>query len=136
MQNHVIDPTYFYDAIEEFAFNYDAAVVSNKDIDDSGREVVKYKKYTVRGSLQPTPISLNQSKTGNTQSLQYNFYCKSLYRLNEGDFIYYKGRAIRVNNVTEYDEFGVRECQLECTDLTIRRNFNDFLNYLNGDEIV
>ena len=39
-QNHVIDPTYFYDAIEEFAFNYTLYVNTGKNIDDYGKTVL------------------------------------------------------------------------------------------------
>ena len=34
-QFHVIDPTYFYDAIEEFSFNYTIYVVIGKSIDNT-----------------------------------------------------------------------------------------------------
>ena len=36
-QNHVVDPTFFYDAIEQFAFDYDWIVQSDRNIDDYGR---------------------------------------------------------------------------------------------------
>lgn len=134
--NHIIDPTFFYDAIEEFAFNYDIATICEKDVDDYGNEKFRYRPSSIRGSLQPKEQRLNQSKEGNTQSLAYDFYCKSLYRINEGDYIYYKGRGLRVKSVVELDEFGVRECHLECTDLVVKRNLDDYVNYLNGDELV
>ena len=42
-QNHVIDPTYFYDAIEEFSFDYDLYVNTGKTVDNMGRRVLTYR---------------------------------------------------------------------------------------------
>lgn len=135
-QNHVVDPTWFYDAIELFAFDYDAYIITNKTINDMGEEVYTYEKQTVRGSLQTQGRRLEFSKTGNTTSLEYKFYCKSLYRLNEGDFIYYKNLLLCVNEVHEYDEYGVREATLKLVQLTNYRDLEEYIKYINGDIIV
>ena len=89
-KNHLIDPSYFYDAIEEFAFDYDIYVKTGEVQDEYFRAKMTFEKKTIRGSLQTQGLSLNQTKTGNTQTNEYNFYCKSLYRINIGDFIFYK----------------------------------------------
>ena len=48
-QNHVIDPTFFYDAIEEFSFNYNLYVNTSKSVDDYGKRVLGYTLTKVRG---------------------------------------------------------------------------------------
>lgn len=135
-QNHVVDPTWFYDAIELFAFDYDAYIITNKEVNDMGEEVYTYEKQTVRGSLQTQGRRLEFSMTGNTTNLEYKFYCKSLYRLNEGDFIYYKKLLLQVNEVHEYDEYGVRESTLKLVQLTSYRDLEEYMKYINGDIIV
>ena len=86
-QNHVIDPTYFYDCIEEFSFNYNIFVVTGKTLDDYGNSVLTYTNQTIRGSLQCQGVNLSQSKKGNTDEMKYRFYCKSLYRIDIGDIL-------------------------------------------------
>ena len=135
-QNHVIDPTYFYDAIEWFAFNYDWYVVSDTGLDDLGRRINTFQKMTIRGSLQPQGTSLNQSTAGNTENLKYEFYCKSLYRINIGDFIFYKNRWLHVDGVHDYDEWGVRQASLTMINLNDYHDFQEYLSYLNGGTIV
>lgn len=135
-KNHLIDPSYFYDAIEMFAFDYDIYVVVGRDIDESHRYVYKYEKHTIRGSLQTKGLSLTQSKTGNTQTNSYDFYCKSLYRINIGDFIHYKNIWLHCNSVHEYDEWGVREASLEMVQLTGYKDLADYVKYLDGEKIV
>ena len=99
MINHVIDPTYFYDAIEEFAFNYTIYVETGKVVNDYGRYTITYTTNTIRGSLQSQGTSLNQSKNGNTVESKYNFYCKSLYRINIGDIICGDNTSDKVINI-------------------------------------
>ena len=135
-QNHVIDPTYFYDAIEEFSFDFDIHVVSDEDLDEYGNRTVSYKKETIRGSLQFDDINLNQSKSGNTHSATARFYCKSLYRINIGDIIEYKNEYYRVNSFKPYDEYGVREARLKMIKLTQYRDFADYIKYLKGEKTV
>lgn len=135
-QNHVIDPTYFYDCVEEFSFNYTVFVLSGKTIDDYGNTKSTYTTQTIRGSLQAGGVTLKQSKDGNTHEMTYNFYCKSLYRIDIGDIIKYKNRYLRVDSVREYDEYGVRECSLTMIQLTQYRDLADYIKYLEGDVLV
>ena len=135
-QNHVIDPTYFYDAILEFAFDYDWYVVTGYDVDDLGRRVAKFDKQIINGSLQPQTGSINFSITGNTDNLKYKFYCKSLYRIGKGDFIFYKNRYLHVDDWQEYDEWGVREVSLTMINLSDYKDFQEYLKYLKGEVSV
>lgn len=136
MQNHVIDPTYFYDCIEEFSFNYNIYVVEKKEIDASGNVKRTYSKNVIRGSLQSQGVELRQSKDGNTKEMRYNFYCKSLYRIDIGDIIEYKNRYLRVESVKDFDEYGVRECSLRMVQLTKYRDLADYIKYLQGEKLV
>ena len=136
MQNHVIDPTYFYDCIEEFSFNYNIYVVEKKEIDASGNVKRTYSKNVIRGSLQSQGVELRQSKDGNTKEMRYNFYCKSLYRIDIGDIIEYKNRYLRVESVKDFDEYGVRECSLLMVQLTQYRDLADYIKYLQGEKLV
>lgn len=135
-QNHVIDPAYFYDALAEFSFNYCAYVVGDRKIDDLGNVVNTYTKQIVRGSLQSKGSSINRSKQGNTQNWEYSFYCKSRYRLNIGDFIYYKDKLLIITDVNDYDEWGVRSCSLKMTQLNAHRDLAEFIKYKEGEKIV
>lgn len=136
MQNHVIDPTFFYEAIEEFAFNYDWYVVKGLTLDDYGRRITQFDKQTIRGSLQSKGTSLNLKSSGNTETMKYMFYCKSLYRINVGDFIFYKNRWLHVDRVEDYDEWGVRNASLTMVNLNNYKDLKEYLDYLNGDKIV
>lgn len=136
MQNHVIDPTYFYDCIEEFSFNYNIYVVEKKEIDAGGNVKRTYSKNLIRGSLQSQGVELRQSKDGNTKEMRYNFYCKSLYRIDIGDIIEYKNRYLRVESVKDFDEYGVRECSLLMVQLTKYRDLADYIKYLRGEKLV
>ena len=135
-QNHVIDPTFFYDAIEWFAFNYDWYVVSGTSLDELGRRVNTFKKMTIRGSLQPQGSTLVQSLDRNTETFKYEFYCKSLYRIGTGDFIFYKNRWLHCDGFHDYDEWGVRQASLTMVDLKNYKDFKEYLLYLNGGIIV
>lgn len=136
MQNHVIDPTYFYDCIEEFSFNYNIYIVEKKEIDAGGNVKRTYSKNVIRGSLQSQGVELRQSKDGNTKEMRYNFYCKSLYRIDIGDIIEYKNRYLRVESVKDFDEYGVRECSLLMVQLTKYRDLADYIKYLRGEKLV
>ena len=135
-QNHVIDPTFFYDAIEEFSFDFDLYVITSKTYDEAGNEKYTYSKKSIRGSLQTQGSSLNQTLHGNTNSWNYNFFCKSLYRIDIGDIIEYKGKFLRVYSVHDYDEYGVRSCSLSMIDLTAYRDLAAYVKYLTGVELV
>lgn len=135
--NHVNDPSYFYDAIEMFSFDYTIFVLTSKNVlDDYGRRIEEYTHHTIRGSLQSQGTSVNRSKSGNIQSRTYNFYCKSLYRIDIGDIIKYNHNYLICVNVQDYDEWGVREATLEMTDLASHRNLADYVNFLEGEKIV
>ena len=135
-KNHLIDPSYFYDAIEQFAFDYDIFIQIAETTDEFYRKKYSYEKKTIRGSLQTQGLSLSQSKTGNIQTNEYSFYCKSLYRINIGDFIFYKGQWLHVDSVHEYDEWGVREAHLTMVQLSSYRDLEEYIKYINGDIIV
>lgn len=136
MQNHVIDPTYFYDAIEEFAFNYDWYVEAGVTINDLGRRITRFDKKTIRGSLQSQGTSLQQSFNGNTENMSYKFYCKSLYRISKGDFVHYKNRWLMVVGVDDFDEWGVRSATLNMVNLNNYHDFEEYLKYMNGEKVV
>ena len=135
-QNHLVDPTYFYDAIEEFSFNFTIYTVTNKTIDDYGNVKYTYDNAIIRGSLQSDGTRLMQSQEGNTTVVKYRFYCKSLYRINIGDIIEYKNKYLRVDFVQDYDEYGVRNCELTMIQLTAYRDLRDYIRYLNGEVLV
>lgn len=135
-QNHVIDPTYFYDAVEEFAFNFDWYPVKEIDTDSKGKLIYRYGKETIRGSLQSHGTTLNQSEDVNSENMEYGFYCMSLYRIQKGDFIFYKERWLRVFEVHDYDEWGVRSATLRMVTLNNYKDFAEYLNYLKGKTYV
>lgn len=134
--NHLIDPTFFYEAIEEFAFDYDIYVVKEKKQDEYFRETFTYEKTTIRGSLQTEGLKKSISKNGNTNENEYKFYCKSLYRIDRDDFIFYKNQWLHVDEIHEYDEWGVREAHLTMVQLTSYRDLLEYVKYINGDIIV
>lgn len=135
-QYHFIDPYFFLEAVLEFATEFDWYPLTGYEIDDLGRRVSKFDKQKIIGSLQPQRSSIDFRKEGNTHSLTYNFYCMSKYRINLGDFIHYKDRFLHVDSIQEYDEAGVRECSLTMINPTDYRDFESYLNYLNGTTTV
>lgn len=135
-QNHVIDPTFFYDAIEQFAFDYSLYVVTNKTLNDAGNTQYSYNKQTIRGSLQSNGKVWSQSKDGNVNQRGYDFYCKSLYRIDVEDVLEYKGNFFVVDSVHDYDEYGVRSCTLKMIQLTAYRDLRDYIKYLEGEVLV
>lgn len=135
-QNHVVDPTFFYDAIEEFAFDFVMYQLSSKTADEYGRRVGSYTQQTIRGSLQSQGTQLLQSKDGNTREMIYEFYCKSLYRINIGDVIVYKNNYLMCISVNDYDEYGVRSAKLKMIKLTAYRDLADYVKYLEGQKLV
>ena len=135
-QNHVIDPTFFYDAIEEFSFNYDIYVIVKNGLNEAGKTAITFDKQIIRGSLQSQGEVLVQSETGNMITMRYAFYCKSLYRINIGDVIVYKNRYLLCKEVRDYDEYGVRSASLEQIQLSSYRDLRDYIRYLNGEELV
>lgn len=136
MNNHVIDPTFFYDAIEEFSFDYVIYVLTQKGLDEYGKETYSYTKQTIRGSLQPRQKRLVQANEGNTTESGYDFYCKSLYRINIGDIIEYQHEYFRVNAIQNYDEFGCRTASLDLITLNGYRDLEEYAKYKLGVELV
>lgn len=133
MINHVIDPTFFFDAINEFSFEYTIYVVNKEnDVDEYGNTKLSYYKKTIIGSLQVQTNRERQSKDGNTNEVNYMFYCKSLYRINIGDIIEYNGMFLRCNEIHPYDEYGCREAALTMIQLSQYRDFADYIKYLRG----
>jgi hypothetical protein len=135
-QNHVIDPTFFYDAIEEFAFDYDWYPLTGVDTDDLGRTVSTFGKSVIRGSLQSQGVTLSQNVSLNTENMEYQFFCKSLYRIGVGDFMLYKNRWLHCEGFHDYDEWGVREAALKMVNIANYHDFQEYLNYLKGQNIV
>lgn len=135
-RNHVIDPQYFWDAIEEFSFDFDIYVLVSKDLDEYGMQDHKYEKRTIRGSLQPKVDKIIESKTGNTIQCTHAFYCKSLYRIDKGDIIEYNGLYLRCEDTKPIDEFGVRSAKLRMIQLTEYRDLNAYVKFLNGEELI
>ena len=135
-QNHVIDPTFFYDAIEEFAFDYTCFIVKDVEYDEEGNTIYKWSHQIVRGSFQRDMTKRSKSKSGSTDSADSHFYCKSLYRLNMGDVIEYHHNYYMIDGVNDYDEFGVRECELKMIQLTKYRDLCDYIKYIRGEKLV
>ena len=135
-QNHVIDPTFFYDAIDMFSFNYTIYVVTGKTIDNAGKTVTTYTTKTIPGSLQSQGTQLEQALEGNTTTIEYNFFCKSLYRINIGDVIVYKDNYLMVDSVRDFDEWGCRSCTLKQIRLTAYRDLAEYVAYVTGQKIV
>lgn len=135
-QHHFIDPLFFLDSILEFGVDYDWFASKGYVTDSMGRRVTTFDKRTIFGSLQPQTGSVVFSKSGNTTSLKYKFYCMSKYRINYNDFIHYHNRYLHVDEVQEYDEAGVREVSLTMVNLSDYRDFEDYLKYLDGRKTV
>lgn len=134
--NHIIDPSYFYDAIELFEFEYKCYVLVEKKIDEYGMTKSYYETESIMGSLQTTGTNLQQRSTGNIQTSTYNFYCKSIYRINIGDVIYYRNNYLRCDSVHDYDEYGVREATLEMIQLTSYRDLEEYIKFEEGEELI
>ena len=135
-QNHVIDPTWFWDAIEEFSFDFDWFIVGSITTDELFRDKYTYTQDTIRGSLQSQGTAINLSKLGNTENMEYEFYCKSLYRIKVGDFILYKNRWLHVESVRDFDEYGVRSARLKMVNLNNYNDLQEYIKYLDGEILV
>ncbi len=133
MGNHVINPSFFNDVLETYSFEYDAYVVANINPDEYGMQKATFDNVKVVGSLQNQGTRLSQKSSGNTVSTTFKFYSKSIYRLNIGDFIMYEGKLLHVTDVNPYDEYGVRECTLEMTQLNEHRDLAEFIKLQTGD---
>lgn len=136
MRHHVIDPSFFLDAISMYGTNYNAYLVSGVEMNEYGMQKSKFENVEVFGSLQTQGTRLTQKTSGNIVSNQFKFYCKSLYRLRIGDFMVQGANLLHVIDMQPYDEYGVRECTLEMTQLNEHQDLHEFVRFLNGDEIV
>lgn len=134
--NHVIDPTFFYQAIESFSFEYDFYRLSEQVVDDYGKQKGTYEYSKIRGSLQTQGQRIRQRREGNIVEETYNFYCKSLYRIDKGDFIYYQHKLMRCDEVHSYDEYGVREATLKVVSLSTYQDLAEYIKYIEGRELV
>jgi len=136
-QNHVVDPTWFDDALAEFTFDYVWFARCKKVVDELGRVSHKYDKLTIKGSLQPKTSEIVFNNTGaNREQMMYDFYCKSLYRIDVGDFIYYQNKYLYVEGKDPYDEYGVRHVSLKMVNIAQYKDFQEYIKYLKGDKIV
>lgn len=133
MSRHIIDPTFFDDAIDEYSFEYEAYIVSNIEPNEYGMQKATFDKVKVRGSLQTQGSTLSQNAKGNVVSNRFKFYYKSKYRLNIGDFMTYDNKLLHVINSQPYNEYGVRECTLEMTQLNEHRDLAEFIHLQTGD---
>lgn len=130
---HLIDPTYFDDALAQFDDEYTVYVAGDLIIDDYGNQKRNFTSYQIRGSLQSKGKSINKNSTGgNTYTWRFEFYCKSCYPLDIGDYIYARDVLLIVTRVTDLDEFGVRSCELNMTNLAATKDLEDFIKYQDG----
>lgn len=135
--NHIIDPTYFYDAIDMFAFNYTIYRKNAVDeIDEYGRAKISYKKDIISGSFQTQGNDKSRKASGNTDSELVNFYCKSIYRIHKDDIVERYGNYYIVNGIHNYDEWGVREATLSMINISQNRDFSEWLKFQTGGIIV
>lgn len=133
--NHIIDPSYFDDVIEQFAFDYVWLHNKGLEVDELGNQKNTYEELQIRGSLQPQNYRREMNKEGNTESRPYQFYCKSIYRIDVNDVIVYKNTYLMVNAVAPYDEYGVRRVDLESIDIAQYRDLQDAIKCLTGEVI-
>lgn len=133
MSRHIIDPTFFDDAIDLYSFEYEAYIASNVVRDEYGFERTTFDKVMIRGSLQTQGSRLTQNKSGNIVNNSFKFYYKSEYRLNIGDFIFYDNKLLHVIDSQTYNEYGVRECSLQMTQLNEHRDLAEFIHLQTGD---
>lgn len=135
-RNHVIDPQFFYELINRFSFDYDIYVRVKQDVDDAGYQTQTYSKQTISGSLQVGEVKRSVRKEGSTDSVEYDFYCKSLYRIQIGDFINYNNTWMICDAVQAYDEYGVRQAHLKVIQLSMYSDLQAYVKFLQGKEIV
>ena len=136
MRHHVIDPAFFLDVISMYGTNYVAYLVSGVETNEYGMQKSKFEKIDVYGSLQTQGTRLTQKTSGNVVSNQFKFYCESVYRIRIGDFMVHGTNLLHVIDMQPYDEYGVRECTLEMTQLNEHQDLQEFVRFLTGDEIV
>lgn len=136
MANHVIDPSYFDDVIAEFSFSYDWYHCTGMDVDDYGNQKNTFTKLSLVGSLQPHGKRRTPNKEGMVEVSTYDFYCKSIYRIDNGDFIKYQNDWLIVVSVEPYDEYGVRMVSLESANPAQHRDLLEAQKALTGEKII
>ena len=136
VKRHIVDPTFFDDALHEFDFAVDWYVRTSKTQNALGKMINLYTKTTIIGSLQSRGVDYRQRKEGNVEEMRYDFFCKSLYRIKNGDYLNYKNKWLKVDRVQDYDEWGVRECSTIEVNLMQENDLNEYVKYLNGEIIV
>lgn len=136
MNNHVLNPTFFYPAIELFSFNYTAFIKNGQTLDEEGNRHDRFQQVTIRGSLQSQGSRKQYKTDGNSYEKSYRFYCKSLYRIDKDDFIRYKHQWLKVTDVTDIDEYGCRECSLSEVMITGYKDLDEYNDYIEGVELV
>ena len=131
---NVMDPWFFWGAIDMFEFPYVWFVKKKQEKDKPGRIVHGYEKKEIRGSLQSQGFTKNFNTSGNTTSHKYMFYCKAIYQIGIDDYIYYQGNLLHVDGVTvDYTyEYGIRACSLTVVQLIENRNLDDVEKFLEG----
>lgn len=133
--NHIIDPSYFDDCIEQFSFNYDWYHITGLNVDDLGNQKNTFTKFIIKGSLQPRGNRRQMKKEGMVEVRSYDFYCKSIYRIDTGDFICYNNDWLIVDSVEPYDEYGVRHVTLESANMAIYKDLLEAQKCLSGEII-
>lgn len=137
---HTNDVQYFWDAIEQFSFDYEFYTLSGvTKVDELGNRVLQYTKSTIRGSLQASGgYSKAKDKSGATTSATFKFYCESKYQFHIDDFIKTDGGEWLIcTGVDEpYSEWGVRSGTFAMTDLSHHKELAAYVKYLNGEESV
>lgn len=133
--NHVIDPSYFDDCIEQFSFDYTWYHITGLDVDDLGNQKNTFTKLIIKGSMQPQGNKRTLKKDGMVEVRNYEFYCKSIYRIDSGDFIDYNNDWLIVTDVEPYDEYGVRKVRLESANPAMYRDLQEAEKCLTGEII-
>lgn len=136
---HLNDVRYFWDAIENFSFDYDFYTFSGKSVNDKGKVIKTFTHSTIRGSLQSAGgYKKSKDKSGATVAATFKFYCKSIYKFNIDDFICTQdGQWLICTEVPEpYSEWGVRAGVFEMTDLYHHKDLADYIKTLNGENQI
>lgn len=134
--NPLIDPSTFVEVIDEFKIELDALIKTTTEVNDLGKKVKKYKKEVVEGSLQSKGKEETIEGTGNKVIWKYKFYCLAIFRLNIDDYILYKEKLLRVKSFQDYDEWNVRELDLESVDISAYRDPYEYIKFINGEVII
>lgn len=133
--NHIVSPSYFDDCIAQFEFTYEWYHITGMDVDDLGNQKNTFTKFDIKGSIQPQTTRRQQKKEGMIETREYEFYCKSIYRIDCGDFINYNNDWLIVTSVNPYDEYGVRKVSLESANPSMYRDLEEAKKCLTGEII-